>query len=141
MACELLNRTITDSKGQEIVFAVRQLPATRALDLQVELCNVMGTQVFPFIEGKFDFNNIIKLMCSTEHAILSDLIKRVVLHARREGVEVTSALFDSKYDGELFLVFKVFAFVCEVNFKDFFSQGLAMTASKLSEEAATSEQK
>lgn len=136
MACELLTREFENSKGEKKIFTVRQLPASASLDLHIELIGAVGTSVFPFIENKYNFGNIITFMRQNEHKVLTDLIKRVVCTANIEGQEIRPAMFDIHFNGELMLVCQVFAFVCEVNFKDFFEQGLKMNELRLSEEAA-----
>ncbi|MBG6242989.1 MAG: hypothetical protein EKE20_14725 [Candidatus Symbiopectobacterium sp. Dall1.0] len=129
MACKTEQREFEDSQGTVSTFFVRQLPAAQALDLQVELLNTMGANVFPFIEGNYDYTNIVSLMGATEHKKFTDIVKRIVCMATKDGQEVTQPLFNHAYNGELMLICKVFAFVCEVNFKDFFIQGLAMSVS------------
>ena len=130
MACKSETKEFTTKAGEVIVVYVRQLPATKALDLQIELLNVLGTEVFPFISGDYNFNNILRIMAATEHTKLADIMKRVVCMASKDGKEVKPALFDHEYSGELLTVCEVFAFVCEVNFKDFFNQGLEMNERK-----------
>jgi len=130
MACKTGSRDFKNQAGDDVTVFVRQLPATKALDLQIELLNVMGADVFPFINGDFDFGNLVRVMTVTQHDKLSEIIKRTVCLANRDGKEVSLAEFNSVYNGDLMLVCKVFAFVCEVNFKDFFVQGLEMNEQK-----------
>jgi hypothetical protein len=144
MSCKTKSCTFNNIEGDDVAIFVRQLPATKALDLQIELLNVMGTEVFPFIHGEFNFSNILRVMAASSHTQLSDIVKRVVCFANKDGKEVKSALFDTEYNGDLMLIWKVFAFVCEVNFKDFFRQGLEMNAQNKSEgetPSSTEEQK
>lgn len=138
MACKTETREFMNKDGETSTIFVRQRPAEKALDLQIELLNVMGTEVFPFIKGEFNFNNILKVFVTTPHERLSDLMKRVVCTANKDGKEITPALFNTEYNGDLMLICKVFAFVCEVNFKDFFNQGQEMNAKSLSAAASPS---
>lgn len=138
MACKAETREFTNKDGNISTIFVRQRPADKALDLQIELLNIMGTEVFPFINGEFNFSNILRVFTTTAHDKLSDLMKRVVCTANKDGKEVTPALFNTEYNGDLMLICKVFAFVCEVNFKDFFNQGLEMNAKNSSAEDSPS---
>lgn len=127
MACELLQREFSNSQGDAILFTTRQLSASKALDLQVELIGKLGTTVFPFIDNKYNFADIINLMRQDEKSVITDLMKRVISNVSVEGIELKPALFDLHFGGELMLAYKVFAFVCEANFYDFFKQGLALS--------------
>lgn len=126
MATELLTREFADSKGNEFVFTTRQLAASKALDLHVELIGKVGTKAFPFIEGHYNFGDIIAFMGSNDNTVIVDLMKRVITMANKEGVEIKPALFDHHFNGELMLSCKVFAFVLEANFKSFFKLGIEM---------------
>ena len=81
---------------------------------------------------------------------MGELVKRIVCMATLDGVEVKPQTFDFKYSNDLMLVHKVFAFVLEVNFLDFFKEGLeinaqrrleAEEASKLAEQKNSSPEK
>lgn len=125
MACELLTREFKNSEGEEVIVTTRQLSATKALELHVELVNKLGVSVLPFIDNAYNFGDLLQLMQSHhEHAVVSEIIKRVVLNAAISGKQVTSHGFDPIFNGELMLVCRVFAFILEANFKSFFKQGL-----------------
>ncbi|QFG06686.1 tail assembly chaperone [Proteus phage Myduc] len=145
MACELKVRNFKNSKDEEVVVSVRQLPASRALELYTELMVKVGASAFAFIEDKYNFGDILVLLRSSQdHKKTSELVKSVVCCANVDGKELKPALFDSRFDGELMLVCKVFSFVLEVNFKDFFMQGIKLNEQRLSEAeetSATEEQK
>lgn len=126
MSCELCSREIPNSRGENILFTTRQLSATKALDLQVELINKLGNSVFPLIEGRYNFFDLVKLMAQADNKTIVELIKRVVSSANKDGKELIPALFDIEFNGELMLVCKLFAFVLEANFKSFFMQGVEM---------------
>lgn len=140
MACELIQREFANSKGEPVLVAVRQLAASKSLELHVELVNKLGTSVYPLIENKYNFADIIHLMQQNNHEVVSELIKRVVCNAVIEGAELKPALYDFKFSGELMLACKVFAFVLEVNFLDFFKQGLEINALRRLEAAEASKQ-
>ena len=127
MACELVSRTFTNSKGEEVLVNVRQLSASSALSLHVELVGKLGNAIYPFIENKYHFGDIIYLMGRVESAEFCGLFKRVISsQATKDGAEVRPALFDMQFNGELMLACKIFAFVLEANFLDFFKEGLAI---------------
>lgn len=148
MACELLQREFTNSKGETVLVVVRQLSASAALSLHAELVSKVGSRVFPFIEGKYNFADIIYLMQQVEHTVFTELFKRVIsMQSSKDGQEIKPALYDMQFNGELMLSCHVFAFVLEANFLDFFKQGLeineqrrleAEEASKLAEQKNSS---
>ena len=136
MACELLTREFKNSKGESKLFTTRQLAASKALDLHVELIGKVGTSVFPLIDNNYNFGDLIALMRQADNKIVTDLMKRVICNANIEGTEIKPATFDIHFSGELMLVCQVFAFVLEANFQAFFKQGLEMNEQfKLAEEA------
>lgn len=130
MACELLQREFTDSQGNQVVVVTRQLPASKALELYVELMGTVGTVAFPFIDNNYDFGNIIAFMRQADNKTIVDLMKRVVCMSIIEGQEVRPAFFDIRFNSELMLICKIFAFVLEANYIDFFKQGLEMNEQK-----------
>ncbi|QHJ79809.1 MAG: hypothetical protein [Caudoviricetes sp.] len=136
MACELLRREFSDSAGNEFLFTTRQLSASKALDLQVELINKLGNTVFPFIDNRYNFTDIVNFMAYADNKVVTELVKRVVCMSNKEGVEITNALFDTHFNGELMMLCKVFAFVLEANFQSFFKQGLEMNVQFKSAEEA-----
>ena len=148
MACELVQRTFTNSQGEEVLVNVRQLSASSALSLHVELVSKLGNAIYPFIENKYHFGDIIYLMGRVESAEFCELFKRVLSsQATKDGAEIRPALFDMQFNGELMLACKIFAFVLEANFLDFFKEGLAINeqrrleaeeASKLAEQKNSS---
>lgn len=137
MACELFTREIKNKDGVPVIYATRQLPAQRALDLQIELMTVFGPACFRFIDDTYVFGDILALMQRGDATKSSDLIKRVVCMSVKEGEEIRSPLFDQHFNGEMMMMFKVFAFVLEANYKDFFKQGLEINELRQLEEAAT----
>lgn len=140
MACELLQREFTNSEGNPVLVTVRQLAASKALDLHVELVGKLGSRIFPFIENKYTFGDIIYLMQQVEHPVFTELFKRVLsLHSNMEGQEIKPALYDMQFNGEMMLACKVFGFVLEANFLDFFKQGLEINEQRRLEAVAASE--
>lgn len=142
MATELLQREFETSEGKLVLVGVRQLAASKALDLHVELISKVGTSIFPFVENKYNFGDIIYLMQQGKNAEYLELFKRVVCMATIDGQEVTAKTINVHYT-DLMLMHKVFGFVLEANFLDFFKEGLeineqrrleAEEASKLAEQ-------
>lgn len=119
MACKDDTRTI----GDRPVY-VRQWPATTAIENLSKGIEVFGAAFGPFVDGDADFAHVLQLLHGAKSEDIMPLLKEYVCCARIDGVEVSSATFNQMYNGELDLVFKVFGFVCEVQYKDFFEQGL-----------------
>lgn len=106
----------------------RQMPATKAMIKKAELIKMGGANILPFIEGNADLVAMLRLEQNSEPENLVKLVKELVCTVRIDGEEVQPALFDMKYAGELWFVVQVFAFACEVNYKDFFEQGSASSS-------------
>lgn len=140
MACEVVRREIANSAGELKLITTTQLAASKALDLYVELMNKAGTSVLPFINDTYKFGDIIAFMRSNEEKEVTALMKRVISMATLEGQEIKPALFDMQFNGELMLACKVFAFVLESNYKDFFMQGLEMNEQRRSAAEEASKQ-
>lgn len=119
MACKDMNAVIDDR-----AVYVRQWDATTQLTNLNKGLRILGVNFASFVEGEYEFKDILRMLAQTEPEELMPLIKTYVCSARVEGTEITSATFNSFYNGELYLVFKIFAFVCGVQYKDFFEQGL-----------------
>lgn len=128
MACELLSREIPCADGGVALVSCRQLAVTKALDLHIELIGLMGNTAFPFIEGVYNYADIIQTMRAGPELV--KFMKRVCCEVAFEGESITPAMFDLKFGRDIMLVYKVFAFVVEHNFKDFFEEGLALNESR-----------
>lgn len=120
MACRELKATI----GKHDIFA-RQWGATQALNMQVKLLNNCGALVIPFIEGTYDFDNVLQLMAGVKHEVLVPTVKQFLSCVRIEGQAVDEANFDTHFDGNLIDMICIFGAVCELQYKDFFVQGRA----------------
>lgn len=140
MACESFTREFENSVGEKVLVATRQLAATQALTLYIELMGKMGVSVLPFIDNKYNFNDIIVLMRATGHEQIVELMKRVIGSAAVEGAEIGRLQFDKMFSGELMLACKVFAFVLEANYQSFFVQGLALNEQRKLEAGAQSKE-
>lgn len=138
MACELIQREFKNSKGEMVLVGTRQLAASKSLELHVELIGKVGTSVFPFIENKYTFGDIIFFMRQAETGVITEVVKRVVSMATVDGKEIRPALWDMHFNNEMMLVCQIFAFVCEANYLDFFGQGLELNAQRQLEAAEAS---
>lgn len=133
MACKTLNAEIDG----HAVF-VMQWPATKAMEMQAKLLSTLGSDVLPLIHGEWKFGHLVRLMMNTtEPKAFVSLVKEFIVCARIDGAEVTPATFDFTYSGDLMLAYKIFAFACEAQFKDFFSQGLEMQEADKAREQVT----
>lgn len=103
-----------------------QLPASKAMELQIEMYGVIADTCLPFVKGDWTFGNILYIQKIADRDALIQLIKYTCGNARIDGQELTGANFDRVFSGNLLMIYKVFAFVLEVNFKDFFTQGLGL---------------
>ncbi|AWN08645.1 tail assembly chaperone [Erwinia phage Faunus] len=137
MACELLTREFEDdTDGKKFVITTRQLSASNALDLYVELMNKVGGSVLPLINDDYNFGDLLSVMrANPDNKVVTELIKRVICSANMEGAEIQPALFNNYFSGRLMLSMKVFAFVLEANFKEFFRQGRALNEQRSLEAA------
>ena len=120
MGCKEATKEI----GGKQVFC-RQWSATKAMVMKAKLIKIGGTDILPFTEGKADLASMIHLERSASPEELVALIKEIVCAVRVDGVEISPPLFDMEYSGNLWGVVEIFTFACEVNFKDFFEQGVA----------------
>lgn len=136
MACELREKEFQNSEGEPVLVTCRQLSASKALDLHLELMGKVGVAVLPFIEDKFNFGDIIHLMRFSD----ADITKRIICMANIDGMELKPALFDMKFDGgkDLMLAYKIFGFVLHTNFYDFFKQGVELNEQRRLEAEAIS---
>ena len=119
MACKDMNRIIDD-----IPVFVRQWPASIALENLSEALGLLGPNFSFFVDGSYSFGDILAVMHSTDSKKLNELVQKFVLAARLNGQDLQPAQFNQFYNGELLRVFKVFSMVAEVNYLDFFEQGL-----------------
>lgn len=130
MACETIVREFDKSDGSKMIVAVRQLAASKSLELHIDLINKLGNAMFPFIEDRYNFSDILNVMRANKTDVIMQLIKEVVCTAAIDNKELKPALFDFVFAREEMLVFKIFGFVLEANFADFFRQGLEMNESR-----------
>ena len=89
MACELIQRefSVPDSE-EKVLVGVRQLSASAALALHLELVGKVGGAIFPFIQNNYKFGDIIHFMRQAEAGVMTELMKRRAdLNDRIESAE------------------------------------------------------
>lgn len=118
MACKTLNGVIADRPVM-----VRQWPASIALENLSEALGLLGSNLTFFIDGSYQFQDVLRVLHSCDHKRLTDLLKRFVIAARVDGRDIKPEAFNAEYNGELHRVFETFALVCQSNYRDFFEQG------------------
>lgn len=120
MACKSETREI---RGKPVF--VRQWPANKAMAMQIEVLTVMGDECLAFVKGDWNFGNLIYVLQRIEKPAFIALVKECISSARIDGVEINEGNFDVEFSGDLMNIYSIFSFVLEVNFKDFFVEGLA----------------
>lgn len=119
MACNEETREINGVKC-----FTRQWNATKAMQKKAELIKMGGETMLKFVEGKPDILSLMALEKEAKPDELVALIKEFVCSVRVDGKEITPAMFDIEYSGDLWQVIELFAFACEVQYKNFFESGL-----------------
>lgn len=117
MACKDMNRVIDDTP----VF-VKQWSATKGLENLSLALNAFGPSFGPFVMGDYKFPHILGLIASKEEDTIQ-VLKSFVTAARIDGKEVKAEMFDFTFNGDYMKIFKIFSFVCETQYKDFFLEG------------------
>lgn len=128
MACRSETREI---RGKPVF--VRQWPANKAMAMQIELLTVLGDDCLSFVMGDWSFGNLMYVLQRVEKPVFLALVKECIASARINNVEINDANFDVEFSGDLMNIYSIFSFVLEVNFKDFFAEGLAMDAARKSQ--------
>lgn len=119
MACSDMSKVINDTP-----IYVRQWPASIAIENLSRAIAVLGGAFGPFVDGTAKFSDVMVLLRESDTEVITPLLKTFICSARIDGKEVTPTTFNSVYNGELNFLFDVFGFVCEVQYKSFFEQGL-----------------
>lgn len=122
MACKSLSG---DINGKPIY--TMQWPATKALEMQMRLINALGDLALPFIEGTWGWKNLLQLLRYASVDTAMPILLEFVYAVRVDGKEISKSNFDMEYSGDLMRIFKTFAFSCEVQYKDFFEEGRALS--------------
>ena len=120
MACKSETREI---RGRSVF--VRQWPANKAMSMQIDLLTIMGDDCLPFVMGDWNFGNLIYILQRVEKPVFIALVKECIGSAGVDGATINDTNFDVEFSGDLMGIYSLFSFVLEVNFKDFFVEGLA----------------
>ena len=104
---------------------VRQMPAQQSLKFLSRLTKHTGGHLPQLVEGNLDIRGVLAMLKASEEDDLIPLIRDLVCMVRVDNEEITSAKFDMMFKGNMMYLFKVFAFCCEVQYRDFFEQGLS----------------
>lgn len=120
MGCKSETREIN---GKQVF--VRQWPANKAMEMQIGLLTAMGDESLAFVMGDWNFGNLMYVLQRVEKDVFLPFVKQCIYSARVDGKEINAASFDIELSGELKFIYDLFSFVVEVNFKDFFVEGLA----------------
>ena len=115
-------KEVTKQINGKTVFC-RQWPASKAMVNKAKLIQIGGTTVMPFVDGIADIVAMMELEQLAKPDELVSLIREFVCEVRVDGKEILPAQFDSAYKGNLWEVVELFAFACEVQYKDFFELG------------------
>ncbi len=105
-------------------YTVTQLPARRALRLKARLIKVFGPIFSKIImEGKGA--NLADAIQTFSHSIdentFETLITELLCTARKNGIELNQSTIDIEFAGDIAGIYKVAAFVIEVNYANFFT--------------------
>jgi len=126
---------------------VTQFPGRRGLKLKTRLAKLLGPTIFTALKsvsGKSenildkDINletaagAIEKLLERIDENIWEALVFELLSMTRINGQEVTSEIFDVEFAGSFVTLYKILAFILEVNYKDF----LGLTGIGLSKPSA-----
>jgi len=118
MACKQETR---EFNGRQVF--VRQWPATKAMEMQIILMNTLGDYATPFVDGTYTFKDVSFVLANCNLPQFASLVRESCFAARIDGKEINSSTLDVELSGDLYTMYQVFAFVMEVNFKDFFALG------------------
>lgn len=113
-------------------YSVTQLPARRAIKLKAKLLKLFGpvlAQVFIFAtDSKTDSlanENLIKgfevLSAHIDENSFESLVTELLTGVRKDGLELTPAIIDLEFAGDMASLYLVLWFILEVNYSNFFS--------------------
>jgi len=104
-------------------YSVTQLPARRALKLKAKLFKTFGTALAPVMD--LSAKSLVVAIESFSKTIdenqFENLILELLMTARKDGIELTPAIIDLEFAGDMAGIYKVCAFVLEVNYENFFT--------------------
>lgn len=124
-----------EKKIGESNYSVTQMTARRALRMKARLLRLFGpslAQMFlpggdsPMKGMAFSKGDAVKavesLACGLEDSVFDRLVVDLLSGVRKDGVELTEAIIDHEFAGDLGTLLKLVWFVLEVNFSSFFGE-------------------
>lgn len=125
MAIQTFDKEINGS-----IYTVTQLPARRALRLKAKLVRLFGPVMAQFFlklsteDEQAQKDSIVKaiemLACSLDANEFETIVMELLQGVRKGGMEITSAIFDLEFAGDMSSLYQLIWFVVEVNFANFF---------------------
>ncbi len=119
MTIETITRSIDGS-----TYHVTQLPARRALKLKAKLIKTFGTVLSKFLDSS-STNNVANALQAFSQTIdenqFENIIMELLTGVRKNGVELSPAIIDIEFAGDMAGIYKVAALVIEVNYENFFT--------------------
>lgn len=112
-----------------IVFGQEIWPATYSMKMLSRLLDEVGNGIVPFVEGTWALGDVLHLLKILPEDKLAELLDIFVGSVFRNGNTINGEV-DAMFSENKLRMFKVFAFTLEVQYKDFFEQGLSMKKDK-----------
>lgn len=108
-----------------VEYSVTQLPARRALKLKAKLIKSFGSVFASFISNGKDPDNLAKAIQLFSQSIDENQFESIIVEllstARKRGHELTPSTIDTEFAGDIAGIYKVSAYVIEVNYANFFT--------------------
>lgn len=106
-------------------YSVTQLPARRAIRLKAKLIKMFGASIAQFLDsaesGIYKAVKAIESLSMTlDENQFENLCMELLTGVRKNGMELTPAIIDLEFAGDIASLYQVIWFVIEVNFSNFF---------------------
>lgn len=106
-------------------YTVTQLPARRALKIKARLIKTFGCVFAKLLsqgQNPDSLSDAIQIFSSSvDENIFEAIITELLSTARKNGIELNASTIDLEFAGDLAAIYKVVAFVIEVNYENFFT--------------------
>lgn len=111
---------------------VTEMPAMRALRIQTKLLKIIGSPLSELLKIKPDdedsenncFSKSVTILCQNlNENDFENLVLELCLCVRVNGHEMKKSFIDITFTAKLNTLFKILAYVIEVNYADFFQEG------------------
>lgn len=121
-------------------YSVTQFTALRALRLQYKIIKIFGAGIAQVLRPQISQNQvggatlnigidkdslasaILSITSNMDESSFEGLFKELLQCTRKDGKELTSAIIDHEFAGDLATLWKVIWFVLKVNFDSFFDE-------------------